>query len=172
MGDDERRYRSVKRSSLGMPPCTPRNIQRRLKRLSLGMPPCIPFSINNHQFVHLHAIFLSLHMLCAMLGASRSLLFSLFQFCLLFITSRNLAYLVWERDTLHSTLEHNIGFHAYLFRVFFIFTQLLSCLALSFHAYLFKSFYLGCFWNSLELSCLSCLESWLVALSCVSCMSR
>ena len=33
----------------------------------------------------------------------------------------------------------------------------------------FKSFYLGCyFWNSLEVLCLSCLESWHVALSCVS----
>ena len=141
--DDERRYMSVKRSRLGIPPCTPRNIQRRLKRLFLWMPPCIPFSINNHQFVHLHAIFLSLHMICVILGASRSLLFSLFQFCLLFITSQNLAYLVWERHTLHSTLEHNIGFHAYLFCVFSIFSQLLSCLALSFHAYLLKIFYFG-----------------------------
>ena len=96
-------------------PMHPNKYSRRLKRLSLGMPPCIPFSINNHQFVHLHAIFLSLHMLCAMLGAYRSLLFSLFQFCLLFITSRNLAYLVWERHTLHSTLEHNIGFMLILF---------------------------------------------------------
>ena len=112
--DDERRSGSVKSSSLGMTPCTAKKYSRRLKRLSLGMPPCIPFSINNHQFILLHAIFLSLHMLCAMLGASRSLLFSLFQFCLLFITSWTLAYIVWERNTLHSTLEHNIGFHAYL----------------------------------------------------------
>src|SRR4051812_4158368 len=37
------------------------------------MPPCIPLSINNHQFVLLHTIFLSLHVSCAMLGASRSL---------------------------------------------------------------------------------------------------
>src|SRR4051812_19502948 len=34
------------------------------------MLPCIPFFINHHQFVILHAIFLSIHMLCAMLGAS------------------------------------------------------------------------------------------------------
>ena len=68
--DDERRSGSVKSSSLGMPPCNPKKYSRRLKRLSLGMPPCIPFSINNHQFVLLHAIFLSLHALCAMLGAS------------------------------------------------------------------------------------------------------
>src|SRR4051812_23805028 len=68
--DDERRSGSVKRSSLGMPPVTPKKYSRRLKCLSLGMPPCIPFSINNHQFVLLHTIFLSLHVLCAILGAS------------------------------------------------------------------------------------------------------
>src|SRR3954465_2874337 len=73
--DDERRSRSVKHSSLGMPPCTPKKYSRRLKRLSLGMPPCIHFFINNHQFVPRCTIFLSLHALCAILGASRSLLF-------------------------------------------------------------------------------------------------
>src|ERR1043165_5842454 len=75
MEDDERRSWSVKRSSLGMPMCTPIKYSRRLKRLSLGMPPCIPFFINNHQFVPHCTIFLSLHALCATLGASRSLLF-------------------------------------------------------------------------------------------------
>src|ERR1043165_499307 len=75
MEDDERKSRSVKRSSLGMPMCTPNKYSRRLKRLSLGMPPCISFFINNHQFVPCCTIFLSLHVLCAMLGASCSLLF-------------------------------------------------------------------------------------------------
>src|SRR3954464_5811382 len=75
MEDDERRSWSVKRSSLGMPMCTPNKYSRGLKRLSLGMPPCIPFFINNYQFVPHCTIFLSLHRLCAMLGASRSLLF-------------------------------------------------------------------------------------------------
>src|SRR3954464_9806224 len=75
MEDDERRFRSVKRSSLGMPMCTPNKYSRRLKRLRLGMPPCIPFFINNYQFVPHCTIFLSLHALCAMLGASHSLLF-------------------------------------------------------------------------------------------------
>src|ERR1041385_5918410 len=70
--DVEKRFRSVKRSSLGMPPCIPKKYSRRLKRLSLGMPPCIPFSINNYKFVFRFTIFLSLHALCAMLGASRS----------------------------------------------------------------------------------------------------
>ena len=80
--DVERRSGSVKRSSLGMPPYTPKKYSRRLKHLSLGMPPCIPLSINNHQFVLLHTIFLSLHVLCAMLGVSCIYFFSLF--CLLF----------------------------------------------------------------------------------------
>src|SRR3954470_5185969 len=75
MEDGERTSMSVKRSSLGMPTCTPNKYSRRLKRLSLGMPPCIPFFINNHQFIPRCTIFLSLHALCAMLGASRSLLF-------------------------------------------------------------------------------------------------
>ena len=61
MEGDERRSRSVKRSSLGMPKCTPNKYSRRLKRLSLGMPPCIPFSINNYQFILRSTYFLSLH---------------------------------------------------------------------------------------------------------------
>src|SRR3954465_10754319 len=76
MEGDERRSWSVKRSSLGMPPCNPNKYSRRLKHLSLGMPPCIPFSINNYQFILRSTIFLSLHALCAMLGVSCSLLFS------------------------------------------------------------------------------------------------
>src|SRR3954469_16388023 len=75
MEDDERRSWSVKRLILGMPMCTPNKYLRRLKRLSLGMPPCIPLFINNYQFVPRSTIFLSLHALCAMLGASHSLLF-------------------------------------------------------------------------------------------------
>src|ERR1044071_9513378 len=87
MEGDERRSRSVKRSSLGMAPCTPNKYSRRLKRLSLGMPPCIPFSINNFQFVPRYTIFLSLHVFCAMLGASHSLLF-LVSFALLAVSNK------------------------------------------------------------------------------------
>src|SRR3954465_5525169 len=74
MEDDERRSWSVMRSSLGMPMCTHNKYSRRHKHLSLGMPPCIPFFISNYQFVPRSIIFLSLHVLCAKLGASRSLL--------------------------------------------------------------------------------------------------
>src|SRR3954467_4534183 len=114
--DDERRSRSVKRSRLGMPTCNPNEYSRILKRLSLGMPPCIPFFINNHQFVPRCAIFLSLHMLCAMLGASRSLLFLV---CLVFFVVRNksdpnLLFCVGEK---HAPLELEllIGFACLLF---------------------------------------------------------
>src|SRR4051812_8510130 len=75
MEDDERRSWSVKCSSLGMHMCTRNKYSRILKHLGLGMPLCIPFFINNYQFVPHSTIFLSLHALCAMLGASHSLLF-------------------------------------------------------------------------------------------------
>ena len=61
-----KRFRSVKRSSLGMPPCTPKKYSRRLKRLSLGMPPCIPFSINiiSSSFVSLYFYHFMCYVLC------------------------------------------------------------------------------------------------------------
>ena len=62
-----KRFRSVKRSSLGMmPPCTPKKYSRRLKRLSLGMPPCIPFSINiiSSYFVPLYFYHFMCYVLC------------------------------------------------------------------------------------------------------------
>ena len=61
-----KRFRSVKRSNLGMPPCTPKKYSRRLKRLSLGMPPCIPFSINiiSSSFVPLYFNHFMCYVLC------------------------------------------------------------------------------------------------------------
>src|SRR3954470_25050865 len=104
MEDDERRSWRVKRSSLGMPMCTPNKYSRRLKRLSVGMPPCIPFFINNHQFVPRCTIFLSLHALCAMLGEYRSLLFLGF---LLFVccSSKSDPSLLFRVGELHTPLE-------------------------------------------------------------------
>ena len=139
--EDYKKIQECQALKLG-PPCTPKKYSRRLKRLSLGMPPCIPFSINNYQFVFRSTIFLSLHALCAMLGASCSqfpFFLSFLQLCLMFITSQNPAFFVWERNTLHFNLEHNIEFSCLsLLCMFLVFQQLLSCLALSFHAYLFK----------------------------------
>ena len=143
-----KRFRSVKRSSLGMPPCTPKKYSRRLKRLSLGMPPCIPFSINiiSSSFVPLYFNHFMCHVLCL-----ERLAFSFpFSFLQLFITSQNSAFFMWERNTLHFYLENNIEFSCLsLLCVFFVFQQLLSCSALSFHAYLFKELLFS--W-SLELS--------------------
>ena len=120
-----------------MPPCTPKKYSRRLKRLSLGMPPCIPFSINSisSSFVPLYFY----HFMCYVLCLERLAFSFLFSFLQLFIMSRNSAFFMWERNTLHFYLEHNIEFSCLsLLCVFFVFQQLLSCLALSFHAYLFK----------------------------------
>src|SRR3954464_1100707 len=99
MEDDERRSWSVKRSNLGMPMCTPNKYSRRHKRLSLGMPPCIPFFIKNYQFVPRCSIFLSLHALCAMLGAPCSLLF-LSCFCFVFCSNKlDPSFLLCARET-------------------------------------------------------------------------
>src|SRR3954467_3786119 len=61
-----KRFRSVKRSSLGMPPCNPKKYSRRLKRLSLGMPPCIPLSIDiiSSSFVPLYFYHFMCYVLC------------------------------------------------------------------------------------------------------------
>src|SRR3954468_9470775 len=114
--DDKRRFRRVKRSSLGMPPCTPKKYSRRLKHLSLGMPPCIPFPINNYQFVFRSTIFLSLHALCAMLGASCYLFPFYFYLALLAVHNKlEPSFLcVGEKHApLHPRTQHRI-FHAYL----------------------------------------------------------
>src|ERR1043165_4852999 len=96
MEDDERRSWSVKRSSLGMLMCTPNKYSRRLTRLSLGMPPCTPFFINNYQFVPRCIIFLSLHALGAMFGASPSLLF-LISFALFVVITVRPSFLLCGR---------------------------------------------------------------------------
>ena len=115
-----KRFRSVKRSSLGMPLCTPKKYSRRLKRLSLGMPPCIPFSINiiSSSFVPLYFN----HFMCYVLCLERLAFSFLLNFLELFITSQNSAFFMWERNTLHFYLEHNIEFSCLsLMCVFFVF---------------------------------------------------
>src|ERR1043165_4621652 len=65
MEDDERRSWSVKRSSFGMPMCTPNKYSRRHKRLSLGMPPMHP--ILHQQLAvrpSLHYIFITSCVMC------------------------------------------------------------------------------------------------------------
>ena len=67
-----------KSSSLGMP-MSPQEISKRYKRQSLGMPWAYPSSSTKYQVIFQDAIFLLLHMLCVVLGAS-SFLFLVF-FC-------------------------------------------------------------------------------------------
>ena len=114
--DGERRFRSVKCSSLGMPKCTPNKYSRRLKRLSWRCPRCIPFFINNHRFVSRCTIFLLLHALCALLGASRSLLF-LGLFCFLCCSNKSDPCLLFCVGEKHAPLEleHLIGFACFFF---------------------------------------------------------
>ena len=99
------------------------------------------------------------------------LLFSFLQLCLLFITSQYPNFFVWERNTLHFKLEYIIGFSCLSFFccVFFIFSQLLPCLAFSFRIYLSQDLQL-LFSLLLELSLVFMfilLRELVVALSCV-----
>src|SRR3954466_2402356 len=75
---DERRSRSIKRSSLGMHPCTSKKYSRRLKRLSLVMPPVHPIL---HQQLSVrpsfHYIFITS---CVMCYAWSVLLFTFLSF--------------------------------------------------------------------------------------------
>src|ERR1043165_9145414 len=99
MEDDERRSWSVKRSSLGMPMCTPNKYSRRLKLLSLGMPPMHPIL---HQQL---SVCLSLHYIfitsCVMCFAWSVLLFTfLGLFCFLCCSNTldpNLLFCVGEK---------------------------------------------------------------------------
>src|SRR3954469_10237506 len=116
MEDDERRSRSVKRSSLGMPMCTPNKYSRRLKRLSLGMPPIHPL-LHQQSSVRpsLHYIFITSCVMCY------SWIFFALSFVLVFfllvITMSEPNMLDWERYTLHFKLEHLIGFSCLFFDV-------------------------------------------------------
>src|SRR3954470_3486988 len=64
--DDERRSGSVKRSSLGMPPCIPNKYSRRLKHLSLGCPRASPSpsTIISSSFVSLYFYHFMRYVLC------------------------------------------------------------------------------------------------------------
>ena len=83
---------------LGDAPWHPLWISRTIKRQSLGMPKASPL-LHRLSWGRLYwTKFLSLYILCAMLGAS-----FYFQFCLLFFWSYTcliLALFVWDRDTL------------------------------------------------------------------------
>src|SRR3954463_16348131 len=87
MEGDERRSRSVKHSSLGMPKCTLNEYSRRLKRLSLGMPPMHPLLHQQSSVVlSLHYIFITS---CVVYFASSISLFNfLGLFCFVFRSNK------------------------------------------------------------------------------------
>ena len=76
---------------------------------------CIPFFINNHQFVPCCTIFLSLHALCAMLGASRSLLFLVSFALFVVVTSYTPAFFYVGDKHAPVKLENLIGFACLFF---------------------------------------------------------
>ena len=120
-----------------MPPWHPPGHSRRLKHLSLGMPKASPlFFIDNHQVVSVETTFLSLYILCAILGASFYLTFSLFLFVCCSCTLSDPSYLVWERETLRFFIRILLCF-AYILSSILSFCFFLSALVL--RLYLFKS---------------------------------
>jgi hypothetical protein len=68
-----------KSSSLGMP-MSPQEISKKYKRQSLGMPKAPPSSSTKYQVIFQDTIFLLLHMLCVVLGASLFLVLVFFCF--------------------------------------------------------------------------------------------
>src|SRR3954462_794417 len=122
MEDDERRSRRVKRSSLGMPMCTPIKYSRRLKRLSLGMPPCIPL-LHQQSSVRpsSHYIFITSCVICY--AWSVSLLGLLFLFSLALLAVQNKLYpsllCVGEKHAPLQSRTHH--------RIFFMLIFLLLC---------------------------------------------
>src|SRR3954447_19711101 len=101
---------------LGDIPWTPQEISKMFKRQSLGMPKASPLHQYKHQVIFQCAIFLLLHALCVILGASLFLLCVYFIFC-----SINLdpSYFVLERDTLLNSYIEHCSFHFHCFLVFY-----------------------------------------------------
>src|SRR3954470_19787507 len=110
MEDDERRSRSVKRSSLGMPMCTPNKYSRRLKRPSLGMPPMHPL-LHRQLSVRpsFHYIFITSCVVCY--AWSVSLFTFLGLFCFLCCSNKLDPNLLFCVGDIHAPLELElIGF--------------------------------------------------------------
>src|ERR1041384_4936694 len=116
MEGDERRFRSVKRSSLGMPMSTPNNYSTRLKRLSLGMPLMHPLLYQQSSVrPSSHYIFITSCVMCY--AWSVSLFTFLGLFCFLCCSNKldpNLLVCVGEKHALLE-LELLIGFACLFF---------------------------------------------------------
>ena len=166
--EDDKKIQECQALKLGDAPVHPQEIFKETQASKLGDAPVHPLLYQQSSVCPSPCyIFITSYVMCYAWSVP---LFT-FQFVLVLLAVHNksepiLPCLGEKHAPFHSRTQHRF-----------------SCLSLSllsqchaqllvFMLYLSKSYYLGCFWNSLQLSCLSCLESWLVALSGVSCMSR
>ena len=106
--EDDKKIQECQTLKLGDAPMHPQEIFKETQASKLGDAPVHPLLHQHYQFVFRFAIFLSLHVLCAMLGAS-CFQFS-FQF---FITSRNSASLCGRETRSTSTQNITQNFHVY-----------------------------------------------------------
>ena len=105
-----------KSSSLGMPMSPPRNIQE-VQASKLGDAQGIPFFINKIIRSSLKTLFLLIHILCVILGASVIFAFSFVLFCLLQFIVGSQLILFGERHAPFS-LSRTLQFSLLLFCVF------------------------------------------------------
>ena len=141
-----------KSSSLGMP-MSPQEIFKRYKRQSLGMP-MHPLFIKKYQVISQCAIFLLLHILCVILGASLFLFAIFFSFIFVLFAVINgwtPSFLVLEET--HSVLiaQNTLVFSFIVPRVFqFAYTSFSSCFSCLFvfrglHSFLILVMFALCF---------------------------
>src|SRR4051812_16037405 len=104
MEGGERRFRSVKRSSLGMPMWTPYKYSRILKRLSLGIPLMHPLLHQQSSVcLSLHCIFITSCVMCFARSVSLFTFLGLFYFlCCRNKLDPNLLFCVGDK---HAPLE-------------------------------------------------------------------
>src|SRR3954468_18911379 len=132
MEGDERRSRSVKRSSLGMPKCTPNKYSRRLKPLSLGMPPMHPLLHQQSSVcLLLHYVFITSCVMC--FAWSVSLFTFLGLFCFLCCSNKSDPCLLCCVGEKHAPLELEllIGFACLFLLVVSYSFSFLSCWSIS-----------------------------------------
>ena len=114
-------------------PCHPQHISKKYKRQSLGMPKASPSSSTKISGFFQNTIFLFLHMICVILGAS---FYFAFSFVLFACLNKWLdpSILCLERNTLRfHCLEHS-SFHSYysVSVQFLLTTMFSSCLSFLF----------------------------------------
>ena len=153
--EDDKKIQECQTLKLGDAPMHPQEIFKGTQASKLGDAPVHPLLHQHYQFVFRSTIFLSLHVLCAMLGAS---CFQFpFQFSLAFHNESELSISLCGRET-RSTSTQNItqNFHVYLCCVCSLsFNSYYHVQLLVFMLIFLKSFCLVGRWNSLQLSCLS-----------------